>query len=188
MTEIDDLRNECIRETQDDLNRILLQNHKEVNKVCSRKKKSPVWDFSLQFWKVAWNDGAIWYYCTLCHFVEPITLQETIKGVIKYTEKNTCSIRNHVLHGHGKKFTRFFSFLQLQKNSQPYDASELIDDDSINQRKANEVSVGGRLSDYLVPCHPYGDKHPKQREFEVNIAGLMAHAFILLLLVLHRTG
>ena len=41
------------------------------------------------------------------------------------------------------------------------------------------------MSDYLVPCHPYGDKHPKQREFEVNIAGLMAHAFILLSLIDH---
>ena len=29
--EIDDLRNECKRETEDDLNTILLQNHKEVN-------------------------------------------------------------------------------------------------------------------------------------------------------------
>ena len=51
--EIDHFRNECIRVTGDDLNRILLQNHKEVNKGCSRKKKSPVWDFSLPFWKVA---------------------------------------------------------------------------------------------------------------------------------------
>ena len=38
---------------------------------------------------------------------------------------------------------------------------------------------------YLVPCHPYGDKHPKQKEFEVNIFALMAHAFTLLSLVDH---
>ena len=53
------------------------------------------------------------------------------------------------------------------------------------RRKANEVSVGVRLSDYLVPCHPYGDKHPKQKDFEVNIVALMAHAFMLLSLVEH---
>ena len=39
------------------------------------------------------------------------------------------------------------------------------------------------MSDYLVPCHPYGDKHPKQREFEVNTFALMAHAFTSLSLV-----
>ena len=85
--EIDDLRNECMRETEEDINRGILQNHEVVNKVCSRKKNSPVWAFSLPFRKVACNDGAIWYYCTLCHCVEPITLQETMKGVIKYTKK-----------------------------------------------------------------------------------------------------
>ena len=41
------------------------------------------------------------------------------------------------------------------------------------------------MSDYLVPFHPYGDKHTKQREFEVNIFALMEHAFTLLLLVDH---
>ena len=41
------------------------------------------------------------------------------------------------------------------------------------------------MSYYLVPCHPYGYKHPKQREFEVNIVALMAHAFTSLLLVDH---
>ena len=35
VVEIDYLRNECMRETEDNLNRILLQNHKEVNKGCS---------------------------------------------------------------------------------------------------------------------------------------------------------
>ena len=74
----------------------------------------------------------------------------------------------------------------MQKNSQLDDASELsTDDSSRKRRKANEVSVGGRLSDYLVLCHPYGDKHPKQREFEVNIVALMAHAFTSLSLVDH---
>ena len=109
-----------------------------------------------------------------------------MKGVIKYTEKNTSGIWNHVLHGHGKKFTRFLSFLELQNNSQLDDASELsTDDGSRKRRKANEVSVGGRFSDDLVPCHPYGDKHPKQKEFEVNIFALMAHAFTPLLLADH---
>ena len=33
------------------------------------------------------------------------------------------------------------------------------------------------MSDYLVLCHPYGDKHQKQRDFELNIVALMAHEF-----------
>ena len=85
--EIDDFRNECIRETEEDINTRLLRNHEVVNKGRSRKKKSPVWAFSLSFRKFACDDGAIWYYCTLCHCVEPITLQENMKEVIKYTKK-----------------------------------------------------------------------------------------------------
>ena len=106
MMEIGDLRNECMRETEEEINRRLLQKHEVVNKGCYRKKKSPVWYFSLPFRRFARNDGYIWYYCTLCHCVEPITLQETIKGVIKYTKKNS-SVRNHILHEHGNKFTSF---------------------------------------------------------------------------------
>ena len=83
--EIDDFRNECMSETEEDINRILLRNHEVVNNGCSRKKKSPVWAFYLPFRKVACNAGAIWYYCTLFHCVETTTLQETMKGVIKYT-------------------------------------------------------------------------------------------------------
>ena len=77
------------------------------------------------------------------------------------------------------------SFLKLQKNSQPDDASELSDDGSRKRSKADKVSVGDRLPDYLVPCHPYGQKHTKQREFEINIFAFMAHAFTSLLLVDH---
>ena len=73
----------------------------------------------------------------------------------------------------------------MKKNSQPDDPYELSDDGSRKRRKADEVSVGGRFSDYLVPCHPYGDKHPKQKEFEVNIVAFMEHVFTLLLLVDH---
>ena len=76
--EIDDLRNECMRETEEDINRRLLRNHEVVNKVCSRKNNSPVWSFFLPFRKVACDDGAIWYYCTLYHCFELITLQETM--------------------------------------------------------------------------------------------------------------
>ena len=76
-----------MRETEEDISRRLLQNHDVVNKVFSRKNMSHVWAFFLPFRKVARDDGAIWYYCTLCHCVEPGTLQETIKGVIKYTKK-----------------------------------------------------------------------------------------------------
>ena len=74
----------------------------------------------------------------------------------------------------------------MQKNSHIDDASEISTyDGSRKRRKADEVSVGGRLSDYLVPCHPYGYKHPKHKEFEVNIVDLMAHAFTSLSLVDH---
>ena len=109
-----------------------------------------------------------------------------MKGAIKYTEKKTSSIRNHILHEHGKKFTRFLSFLELQKKSHLDDAYELSTDyGSRKRRKDDEVSVGGRLSYFLVPCHTYGDKHPKQKEFEVNIFALMPHAFTPLLFLDH---
>ena len=88
VVEKDDLRNECMRETEEDINRRLLRNREVVNKGCSRKKKSPVWAFPFPFRKVACDDGAIWYYCTLCHCVEPIKIQETMKGVIKNTKKH----------------------------------------------------------------------------------------------------
>ena len=74
VTEINFFRNECLRKTEDNLNRMLIQNHEVVNKGCSRKKKSPVWYFPLPFWKVSRDDGAIWYYCTLCHFVDSIKI------------------------------------------------------------------------------------------------------------------
>ena len=89
--DIDDLQDECVRETEDGLNMRLLQNHKEVNKGCSRKNNSPVWAFTLQFRNVACDDGAICYYCTLCHFVDPGTQWETTKGVANYMKKKTPS-------------------------------------------------------------------------------------------------
>ena len=181
--EIDDLQNECVRETEDDLNRRFLRNHKEVNKGCYLKKKSPVWAFYLPFRKFAFDDGAIWYYCTLCHCVETSTQQVTMKGVLKYTKKNS-SLRNRVLHGNANKFTSFLSLLELRKTSQPDNASELITyDGSIKRIKDNEVSVGGRLSYYLLPFHPYEDNNPKQRNFEGNAVALMAHEFTSLSLV-----
>ena len=83
-----------MRETEKDINRRILQNHEVINKGHSRKNKSPVWAFFIPFWKIARYDGAIWYYCTLCHCVEPITLQETMKGVIKYTKKTPPAYGN----------------------------------------------------------------------------------------------
>ena len=68
--EIDDFRNECMRETEEDINRKLLRNHEVVNKGCSRKKKSPVWDFFLPFRKVARDYGDIWYYCPFHRFLQ----------------------------------------------------------------------------------------------------------------------
>ena len=85
--EIDYLRNECVKETEDNLNRRLIRNHKEVNKGCSRKNRSPMWAFFLPFRKVPCDDGAIWYYFTLFHCFDPIRLQVTTKGVVKYTKK-----------------------------------------------------------------------------------------------------
>ena len=74
----------------------------------------------------------------------------------------------------------------MQKTSHPYDASELsTDDGSRKRRKAEEVIVGERFSDYLLPCPPYGDINPKQREFEGNVVPLMAHVFTSLLMVDH---
>ena len=81
--EIDNLLNKCVRETEDNLNRIIIQNHKEVNKGCYQKKKSPVWAFFLPFNKVDFDDEDIWYCFTLYHCVGSITQQEMMKGVVK---------------------------------------------------------------------------------------------------------
>ena len=86
--EIEDLRNGCVRETEDHLNRILVGNNKEVDKGCSIKNNSNVCAFSPPFRNLACSDDDIWYYCTLCHCVEPSTQQETVKGVVKYTKKH----------------------------------------------------------------------------------------------------
>ena len=89
-----------------------------------------------------------------------------MKGVIKYTKKNVSIIPNHVLYGHANEFASFLALLEFWNTSHPDDAYELnTDDGSRNQKKDDEVSVGGRLSDYLLPYHPYGDNRPKQREF-----------------------
>ena len=70
--------------------------------------------------------------------------------------------------------------------SQIDDAYELsMDDCSRKRRKADEVIVGGEFSYYPLPCHPYGENHTKQREFEGNSVALMAHAFMYLPLVDH---
>ena len=42
------------------------------------------------------------------------------------------------------------------------------------------------MSDYFLPCHPYGENIPKQREFEGNLVALMTHAFTSVLLVDHE--
>ena len=61
-------------------------------------------------------------------------------------------------------FTGFLAFLGFRKTSHPDDTSEIRTDvDSIEGIKAEEVSVGGRLLDDLLPYHPYGDNNPKQR-------------------------
>ena len=101
-------------------------------------------------------------------------------------EKNTSILRNCVLHGHSNKFTSFLEFLEFWNTSQTDDTSELSTDDSSRiRRKYTEVSVGGRLSHYLLPYHIYGDNNTKQRDFEVNAIALMEHAFRSLSLVDH---
>ena len=60
--DIEDLRNERMREMDEDINMRTLKNHEVINKVCSIKKKSRVWSFLLPFRKVACDDGYIWYY------------------------------------------------------------------------------------------------------------------------------
>ena len=64
--EKDNFLNECRRETEEDINRRLFRNHSVVNMECSRKKKSPVWAFSLPFRKVALR---LWSYLVLLHVV-----------------------------------------------------------------------------------------------------------------------
>ena len=57
--------------------------------------------------------------------------------------------------------------LEFWKTSHTDNAYDLsIDDGSRKRRKADEVNVWGILSDYLLTCHPYGDNHPKPRDFE----------------------
>ena len=60
-----------------------------------------------------------------------------------------------------------------------------MDDNSRKHKNADEVSVGGRFLDYLLPYHPYRDNHPNQMEFEVNDVAFMALVFTLLLLLDH---
>ena len=101
--------------------------------------------------------------------------------------KNTSSLHNHVLHWHAKELGNFLALLELWKTSQPEDASEIITDKiSIKHRNSDKLSIGGRLSDYLLLCHLYGDNHPNQREFGGYDVTLMAHTFTLLSLVNHE--
>ena len=82
--------------------------------------------------------------------------------VVANIRKKTSRLRNHVLHGHANEFTSFLPFLNLWKTSHLDDTSETITDHGIIKHiKADEVSVGGRLSDYLLTCNTYGENHPK---------------------------
>ena len=124
----------------------------------------------------------------LLHIVPLCWVEHTVgndKGGDKIRKKNS-SIRNHVIHEHANKFSSFLAFLELRKTSQLDEAYELSTDyGSRNRRKSDKVIVGGRLSYYLLTCHPYGNNHPKHREFEVNVVALMANPLTSLLLVDH---
>ena len=52
VVEIDDFRNDCMKETEKDINRRLLQNHEVVNKGCSRKIRVLCGPFSSHFVKL----------------------------------------------------------------------------------------------------------------------------------------
>ena len=146
-----------------------------------------MWAFSLPFCSLACGDGAIWYYFTLCNCVDTRTPRETMTGVVKYKKENTSSLQKHFRHRHAKEFTSFLEFLELRKTSQIEYSSEIITEGvSRKRRNADKISVGGRFSDYLLPCHPYGNIYLKQGEFEVNDVALMAHPFTSLLLVDHE--
>ena len=146
---------------------------------------SPVWIFFLPFRNLACSNGATWYYFTLCHSFELSAHRETMKGVVKYTK--THPAYGYVLPSNAKDFNRFLAFLELHKTLQPDGASEIITDDgNIKWRKSDKIIVGGRLKDYLLPCNPYGYNNPNQREFEVNVVVLIAHAFTFLLLMDHE--
>ena len=86
------------------------------------KKKIHVWAFFLPFCKVSFDDGAIWYYCTLCYCVEPSTKQKNMKGVIKYTKKTPPEYGTMPFMVMQKKITRCQSSLGLRKTSHPNNA------------------------------------------------------------------
>ena len=66
--------------------------------------------------------------------------------MVKYTDKNTPSLFNHVLRGHANELTILLVFLEILKTSHPDNAYDLsTDDDSRNRRKVDDVSVGRRL-------------------------------------------
>ena len=142
-----------------------------------------MWAFSIPFWSIACSDGAIWYYCTLCNCVKPSTPWETTAGWWNI-RKNTSSLWNYSRHRHANEFTSFLAFLELRKTSHTEYLSEIITEDgSKNRRKAEKISVGGKWSDYLLPCHPYGGNNLNQRKFDGNVVTLMVHLFTSLLLV-----
>ena len=184
--DIEDLQNYCVRETGDHLNMMILGNNKEAKKGCYIKKKIPMWDFFFLFSNIACSDGGIYYYFTLSLCQYEHTTINNKRGVEIY-EKNTSRLRNHVLHGYAKEFSSFLALLELCKKSQPDDTYEISTDDvSRKSRKADKLSVGGRFSDYLLPCHPCGYNHPEKRGFEVNVVSLMAYTFISLSLLKHE--
>ena len=52
VVEIEDWKNECMREMEEDINRRLRQNHEVVNKGCSRRKKFLCGPFPSHFGKL----------------------------------------------------------------------------------------------------------------------------------------
>ena len=109
-----------------------------------------------------------------------------MKGGVKYT-KTHPNYRTMFSSSNDKGFNSVLALLELQNTLQPIGTSEIITDDgNIKWRKSDKIIVGGRLKDYLLPCNPYGYNNPNQREFEVNVVVLIAHAFTFLLLMDHE--
>ena len=149
------LGNEIVRETEYNLNRRLLGNHKKVNKRCSRKYESCVDIFPI----VLESCLQQWSYLILFHIVSFLWVYYTEGNNEEGGEIyiNTSSLWNHVFPSNAKGFNIFLAFLDPQKTLQPDGASELITDDgNRKRRKSDKISVGGRLKDYLLLCNPYG--------------------------------
>ena len=107
------LVNETDGETEYNLNRKLISNHKKVNKGCSRKYESFVDIFS----PVLESCLQQWIYLLLFHIVSFCQVERTEGNNERGSEinKNTSSLQNHIPPINAKYFNSFLAFLELQR-------------------------------------------------------------------------